>query len=57
LSEGGVQERALADKYRALAEPLAKWPRTAAMLLDIANSYEAQARHEDEEVELRQNLE
>ena len=57
LSEGGLQERVLAAKYRASAEPLAKWPQTAAMLLDIANSYEAQARHEDEEVELRQNLE
>jgi hypothetical protein len=58
LREGGAQERTLAEKYRGFAEPLANgWPRTAAMLRRIADSYDSDARQEDESMELRENLE
>lgn len=57
LDAGGVQERALAEKYQQYAEGLAdRWPRTAAVLRTVANMYKAEARHEDEEAELREDL-
>ena len=46
--EGGVQERALAARYRAWGEAMAAAsPRTAAVLLDVADGYERQAHRED----------
>jgi hypothetical protein len=56
-AEGGSQERALAERFRRLGAPLANgWPRSAAMLGRLADSYEADARREDERMELRENL-
>ena len=46
--EGGVQERALAQRYKADAEDLRyDWPRTAGCLDRVASTYEADASHED----------
>ena len=50
--EGGEQERALAADYRRQAEEAAfRWPITAESLRGIADSYEQEARREDEEAE------
>ena len=50
--EGGEQERALADDYRKRANEAAfRWPITAEILRGIADSYEQEARREDEEAE------
>jgi hypothetical protein len=57
LNDGGTQERQLARRYREYeAVASAKWPRTAAMLQRIAETYEADARREDHEAELREDL-
>lgn len=49
---GGEQERALAEKYRAQAGAIRdSWPRTAAALASVAESYEWEARRMDEEAE------
>jgi hypothetical protein len=48
LFEGGVQERALAEETRSWAKAAGAWPRTAAMLHDIARSWDAEAAREDE---------
>lgn len=49
---GGDQERVLAGTYRGQAEAIRDgWPRTAAVLASVAESYEWQARREDEEAE------
>jgi len=54
LTDGGEQERELAAKYRHMSEiARAKWPRTAALLRSLAESYEGQARHEDIDSDLR----
>jgi hypothetical protein len=54
LSEGGEQERALAEKYRGhAAKCKMRCPRTAVLLRRIAESYEGQARREDEYGESR----
>jgi hypothetical protein len=46
--EGGAQERALAETYRAFASTSkVKWPKTAAALRRIAQGYEEDARRED----------
>jgi len=51
---GGGQERQLAEKYRTDAAELAdRWPRTAAVLRSLAESYERDARHFDDEAEKR----
>jgi hypothetical protein len=48
-AKGGTQERALAAKFRQYAqEDCSKWPRTAVMLNRIGESYERDARREDE---------
>jgi hypothetical protein len=48
LNDGGRQERELAEKYKKMSDAVkAKWPRTAAMLRSIVESYEYQARSED----------
>lgn len=56
LTEGGAQEWALAKNYRESADVLAdRWPRTATVLRDVAAGYEAEARREDREAELRED--
>jgi hypothetical protein len=57
VTEGGRQERQLAAKYAEYASMISgEWPRTAAMLRKIANTYAEQALEEDLEAELRQDL-
>lgn len=52
--EGGGQERALASKYRKLAEPLHNsHPRVAALLEHLSQHYEEHARREDWNAQLR----
>jgi len=59
LEDGGAQERALVDKYRADAEEFKdRWPRTAAILRRLAGSYSAEARRDEDEAErFRRGLE
>ena len=46
--EGGGQERRLSDKFRSQAEQAeSRWPRTAAVLRNVADRYAQQARRED----------
>ena len=50
LTDGGVQERALADRYEASATALMDdWPRVARLLRDVAEGYRRDALREDEE--------
>jgi transcriptional regulator with XRE-family HTH domain len=52
--DGGDQERGLAERYRRDAEALRfDWPRTAACLDRIAETYERDARSEDQGAEQR----
>jgi len=52
LTDGGRQERALAEKFDAWDVKIRDmWPRTAAVLRSIAESYRAQGQAEDEEAE------
>jgi len=51
--EGGDQERDLADTYRRDAALSSTWPRTAALLLAIAKTWEEQAKHVDTEAAQR----
>lgn len=57
LTDGGAQERSLADSYFAQAEKI-KYihPRTAAILRGIGEDYLAHARREDVSAELTQDL-
>ncbi|HSH59618.1 MAG TPA: hypothetical protein VK988_08270 [Acidimicrobiales bacterium] len=59
LEEGGAQESSLAMKYRSDADRFAdEWPRTAAVLRRLANSYEADARRNEDSAErFRRGLE
>lgn len=51
-TDGGRQERALAERYEAYAlKAQTRWPRTAAVLRRIVTDYKEQARREDAEVE------
>lgn len=51
-TEGGVQERDLAERYRTYSKATAlEWPRTSATLDRIARSYEEDARRHDEDAE------
>ena len=55
--DGGEQERTLAARYAGWAKACAlEWPRTSAVLDRIADSYLADAKREDEQVERRQWL-
>jgi hypothetical protein len=57
LREGGAQEHSLAERYTGYAATVSdRWPRTAAMLRRIADTYRADARREDLEAELREDL-
>ena len=48
LNDGGRQERELSAKYKQMSDAVkAKWPRTAAMLRAIAESYKQDAKRED----------
>jgi hypothetical protein len=52
--DGGDQERIVAAGYAEQAEKFAdRWPRTATVLRDLAESYEREARRMDEEAERR----
>jgi hypothetical protein len=52
LTEGGVQERDLVRKYREEAARLSdEWSRSAAILREIADDYEREARRSDEDAE------
>jgi transcriptional regulator with XRE-family HTH domain len=52
-TEGGAQERDLAEKHRVYAQASeVEWPKTAASLRHMAERYEELARREDAEVEL-----
>jgi hypothetical protein len=54
LSDGGKQERELAERYKKMSDAVkVKWPRTSAMLRGIAESYEYQAKYEDVDSDLR----
>ena len=49
LTEGGAQERQLADKYQKQAESIrAGWPLVAAVLQRLADGYASDAKREDE---------
>lgn len=48
MFEGGKQERALAEEAQRWARAAAGRPRTAAMLHDLARSWDAEANREDE---------
>jgi hypothetical protein len=48
LEDGGGQEAALVARYKAAASKFAnQWPRTAAILRGLADSYEADSRREE----------
>lgn len=53
LLEGGTQEWDIAMTLREQAEAARNWPRTRKLLNGLAESYEAQARYEDEKAERR----
>ena len=54
MTEGGVQERELVNKYRKQAESIrAGWPMVAAALQRIADSYASDAKREDERLHER----
>lgn len=51
-ADGGAQERALAAQHREWAGRVAdRWPRTGALLRQIADSYDEWARREDDQSE------
>jgi excisionase family DNA binding protein len=51
--DGGAQERALADQYRAWSQQInVRWRRTSRILRDLAESYDHDARREDVEAEI-----
>jgi hypothetical protein len=55
--DGGEQERAIAQKYAAWASVVSsRWPRTGALLQDVADSYRRDASREDVDAELTQDL-
>jgi hypothetical protein len=54
MLDGGAQELELALKYRRQADQLAdQWPRIATVLRGLAEDYEREARHYDEDAERR----
>jgi len=54
MLDGGDQELELAAKYRSQADQFAdRWPRTAAVLRGLAEDYEHEARHYEEDAERR----
>lgn len=54
-TDGGLQERDLAAQYRTWAKSIElEWPRTAGELLDIARSYDHDAKRHDDDAEAGQ---
>jgi hypothetical protein len=51
--EGGDQERDIAKQYQNWADGLTRWPRTRALLEELAVGYERDAEREDAEVRRR----
>jgi hypothetical protein len=52
MTDGGLQERERATRYRRCAAEIApEWPRTAAVLDLIAKSYEAEGQRQDQDAE------
>lgn len=57
IGEGGAQERAIAERYHDYARSLSdRWPRTARLMKKIADGYELDARREDKQAELDEDL-
>jgi hypothetical protein len=57
IGEGGAQERELAERYHVYARLLNEgWPRTAGLMRQIADTYGSDARREDVEAELEEDL-
>lgn len=56
-TDGGDQERILVEKYENQAKQMAdQWPRTAAVLRKLANSYRRDATRQDQQAELTQDF-
>ena len=56
-ADGGVQERALAERYEGFAAAVrTRWWRTASLLRKIAGHYRGHARREDHRSELFEDL-
>jgi hypothetical protein len=54
MTDGGAQERDLATYYRKCSETTAlEWPRTSALLEQVAKSYEWEGNRQDEDAERR----
>jgi hypothetical protein len=54
--EGGGEEREMAEKYRSFADASSfRWPRTAAVLEEVAEIYDSWALRRDAEAELRED--
>ncbi|MCY4517706.1 MAG: hypothetical protein OXB99_10765 [Acidimicrobiaceae bacterium] len=53
VTEGGEQERVLAERYRADSRRFQEWPRTAAIFTSLAQSYEHDAGVHDRDAESR----
>jgi hypothetical protein len=52
LTDGGAQERAIASRYREYAKATElEWPRTSALLEQIARSYEEEGHQHDQRAE------
>ncbi len=51
VTEGGEQERVLAERYRADSRRFLEWPRTAAIFTNLAQSYEHEAGVYDRDAE------
>ena len=57
LTEGGIQERQLAERYADYARKVSdRWPRTTAVLRSISDTYSSEARREDVNAELTEDL-
>jgi hypothetical protein len=54
LFDGGQQERGIATQYRTWAEATRNWPRTTALLQQIADDWDLHAQRADSEAELDQ---
>jgi len=54
LYDGGKQERALAHQYRNWADVTRNWPRTSALLRQIADDWDRHSTRADSEAELDQ---
>lgn len=54
LTQGGLQERALAAQFRNYANAVnTRWPFTARLLRSLAENYEREGRNEDFEADWR----